>query len=132
MANNAKISLYGTVITEPKMKTVNNSQVMTLKVGVMTTKKQEGSQFPVSDIYDVNIWGKKADALVGKAKSKAKVWVTGSFQTGEQWTDRNGKINIPLHVMADDVRVVSGGGEYKPNNYNNNAPDEDAEEEELF
>jgi single-stranded DNA-binding protein len=130
VANNARISLFGTVLQEPTNKQVNNSTVFSMRVGVQTTKKQEGSQWPASDVYDVAVWGKPGEALISKIKAKTKVWVTGDFMVGEPWKDRQGKEHLSLRVNASHV-VVTSGGNYT-NNSNNNQQAPEVEEEAPF
>ena len=128
MANNARISLVGTVMNEPTNRQVGNSSVLSMRVAVKTTKKQEGSQWPASDMYDVAVWGKPGENLLGKVKAKTKVWITGDFMLGEPWTDRQGKEHQSLRVTASHVEILSGGNNtYNNNNSNNNAPAEDEE-----
>lgn len=109
MANNARVSFIGTVISEPTNKQINNTTVFSMKVGVKTTKKQEGSQYAVSDVYEVSVWGKPGEYLIGKIKAKTKVWVCGDMMMGEPWTDRNNTTHISPRVNASAVEIVSGG-----------------------
>ncbi len=120
MANDASITMVGTVLQDPTNRQVNSSTVFSMRVGVQTTKKQEGSQWPASDVYDVAVWGRAGEALMGKVKAKSKVWVTGDFMVGEPWTDRQGKEHFSLRVNANHVKIL-GGGTYNGNNNNNNA-----------
>lgn len=136
MANDATISLVGTVLQDPTNRQVNNSSVLSIRVGVQTTKKKEGSQWPESDVYDVAVWGKAGENLMGKVKAKTKVWVNGDFMLGEPWTDRQGEKHQSLRVTADRVKVLSGGnytnsGNRNYNN-NNNKPAEEETEEAPF
>lgn len=116
MANNARISLVGTVLQDPTNRQVNNSTVLSMRVGVKTTKKQEGSQWPASDVYDVAVWGKTGENLMPRIKAKTKVWVTGDFMLGEPWQDRQGKEHQALRVTASHVEVLSGGNTASNNN----------------
>lgn len=109
MANNARVSFIGTVISEPTNKQINNTTVFSMKVGVKTTKKQEGSQYAVSDVYEVSVWGKAGEYLIGKVKAKTKVWVCGDMMMGELWTDRNNTTHISPRVSASAVEIISGG-----------------------
>lgn len=109
MANNARVTFIGTVISEPTNKQVNNTTVFSMKVGVKTTKKQEGSQYPASDVYEVSVWGKPGEYLIPKIKAKTKVWVCGDMMMGEPWTDRNGTTHISPRVNAEIVEITSGG-----------------------
>ena len=131
MANDARISLVGTVVQDPQNRQVNNYTVFSMRVSVATTKKQANSPYPATDLYDVAVWGKAGEALIDKIKAKTKVWVTGDFMAGEPWKDRNGEQHISLRVTADHVKILSGGN-FNNNNNNNNrqqAPVETAVEE---
>ena len=129
MANDARISIVGTVLQDPTNRQVNNSTVLSMRVGVQTTKKKEGSQWTESDVYDVAVWGKTGEGLMNRVKAKTKVWVTGDFMLGEPWQDRQGKEHQALKVTASHVKVLSGGNNtvYTNNNNNQSAPAEDEE-----
>lgn len=131
MANDARISIVGTVLQDPTNRQVNNSTVLSMRVGVQTTKKQEGSQWPASDVYDVAVWGKTGEGLMGRVKAKTKVWVTGDFMLGEPWQDRQGKEHQSLRVTASHVKILSGGNNTNSNNNNNNTQAAPAEDEEA-
>lgn len=127
MANDARISMVGTVLQDPTNRQVNSSTVFSMRVGVQTTKKQEGSRWPASDVYDVAVWGKAGESLMGKVVAKTKVWVTGDFMLGEPWQDRQGKEHQSLRVTASSVKILSGGNNTNSNNNNQSAPAEDEE-----
>ena len=120
MANNAHITLYGTVLQDPTNRQVNNSTVLSMRVAVKTTKKQADSRYPASDVYDVAVWGKLGESLLGRVKGKTKVWVTGDSMIGEPWQDREGNTHQSLRVNANHVEVVSGGNYTGNSNYSNN------------
>ena len=132
MANNAHITLYGNVMLEPKTSQWNNQTIMNLKVSVQTTKKQENSQYPATDVYDVTVWGRSAEALSNKVKAKSRVLIIGDFMTGDIWQDRNGNNHPTLKVTANSVTILGDGGNYSGNrNYNNSsAPASVAADEE--
>ena len=129
MANDAHISLVGTVIQEPTNRQVNGSTVFSMKVSVQTTKKQENSQYNATDVYDVSVWGKNGESLINRVKAKTKVWVNGDFMIGDPWQDRNGNSHQSLRVTANAVKILSGGNYNGNNNNNNNS--QPAEEEEA-
>lgn len=139
MANNAHISFIGTVMQNPTNRQVNNTTVVSLKVAVKTTKKQDNSPWPASDYYDVSVWGKPGENLMSRIKPKTKVWVCGDFMVGEPWKDRDQKEHLSLKVTAFTVEILSGGN-YNSNNtlnsnYNNNnntQPDTSEDEEAPF
>ena len=125
MANNARVTLVGTVISEPSNRQTSNGQtVFSMKVGVKTTKKQEGSKYAVSDVYDVSVWGKPGENLIGKVKAKTKVWVCGDQCMGEPWNDREGVTHISPRVNASIVEIMSGGN-FQNNNNTQSKQEED-------
>lgn len=127
MANDAHISLFGTVVADPKNVQVNGATVLNMRVAVTTTKKQENSKFPASDLYEVAVWGKQAEGLINRVGVKSKVWVNGDFMTGPNWKDKSGKEHVSLHVTANSVKVVPTNNAQAGNN---NAQSDD--DEPLF
>lgn len=109
MASDAFVTLTGTVVKEPKTSIYNNTTILTLSVAVQTTKKQKDSKYYESDLYQVTLWGKKGETLVGRIQVKTKVLVTGTLMLSEPWKDRNGKEHQSLSVTADNVKILSGG-----------------------
>lgn len=109
MANDANINIFGTVLQDPTNKQVNNSTVLSMRVAVQTTKKQQNSPYPASDIYDVSVWGKAGESLLGKVKAKTKVWISGDFMVGEPWKNRQGETQTSLRITANHVKIISGG-----------------------
>lgn len=132
MANNAHITLVGTVIQEPTNRQVNSSTVFSMRVAVKTTKKQENSKWPASDIYDISVWGKTGENLISRVKTKTKVFVCGDFMVGEPWKDREGKEHMALRVTASHVEILSNGNFSSNNNSNNNQQANTADEEAPF
>ena len=130
MANNAHVALVGMVIKDPTNRQVNNSTVLSMTVAVKTTKKQENSQYPANDLYEVSVWGKAGESLLNSVKAKTRVFVTGDLMLGEPWTDRNGKEHQSLRVNANFVEILSGGN-YNRNNNNNTQQAAPASDEEA-
>ena len=116
MANDAHVSMVGTVIADPTNKQFNNTTVLSIKLAVTTTKKQENSQYPASDIYDVSMWGKQAEYYIDKIKMKTRLWVTGDMMMGEPWTDRQNVTHVTPRVNVNSIKVLSGGGNYNNRN----------------
>lgn len=129
MANDAHIAFVGTVLQNPTKRQVNNSNVVTLKVAVQTTKKQENSQYPASDIYDVSVWGNPGEGLMNRVGPKSKVFVTGAFMMGNHYTDKNGNPQTNLRVENATVKIISGTTN---NNNNNNNQSSGSFEEDPF
>ena len=124
MANKAHVMIrQGRVMQEPKTKQTSNNQTwMSINLAVTTTKKQENSQYPASDFWNINIFGKTAEGLVGKIHAKTVIDVIGDMYMGEPWTDRDGKVHITPTCNAQSVDIISGGttGNNSNNSNNNN------------
>lgn len=117
MANDANINIVGTVLQDPTNRQVNSSTVLSMRVAVQTTKKQQNSPYPASDIYDVSVWGKMGENLLNKVKAKTRVWVSGDFMVGEPWKNRNGETQTSLRINATHVKILGGGSTSNNNNY---------------
>ena len=107
MANDAHVAMVGTVMADPKSRQVNDSTVLDIRLAVTTTKKQEGSQYPASDFYDVKVWGKLGERLMQTVKAKSKLFVTGDMYMGEPWQDRDGNTHINPIVRADSIKDLT-------------------------
>ena len=110
MANDAHVTIVGTVLQDPtNRQTSNNNTMLNIRVGVQTTKQKEGEKYPQSDIYDVVCFGKSAEYLIGKVAKKTKLLVIGDMQMGEPWTDRNGVTHINPRVNGQTIKILSNG-----------------------
>lgn len=106
MANEARVSLVGNLISEPKNSVINNSTVLSFPVAVRTTKKQEGSQYYENDIYNVSVWGKSAEYLMQSLQKGTVVWVDGDLQM-RTYKDRNGGDHTGPYVTASLVKPMT-------------------------
>lgn len=130
MANDAHVSLVGTVIADPTNKQVNNTTVLSMKVAVTTTKKQEGSQYPASDIYEASVWGKTAEYYLDKVKMKTRLWINGDMMMGEPWTDRQNVTHVTPRVNVNTLKILSNGFN-GARNQNQGTPAQETTEEVL-
>jgi single-strand DNA-binding protein len=120
MACYAKVGLTGRLGKDPKQSTVNNTTVINFSVAVRTTKKKNESY--VADFYNVNYWGKAAEAVIPKLKKGVLVQVYGDLQQEEY--NYNGETRQSMSVRASDVMVLDN---QKPA-----SKKEDSEEEMPF
>lgn len=108
MANDARTNLVGTLISEPKTTQWNNSTVLSFSVSVRTTKKQEGSQYYETDIYNVSVWGKQGENLLSTLQKGTQVWVEGD-QMMRSYKNRNGETVTSPTINASFVKILSKG-----------------------
>lgn len=116
MANDARTNLVGNIINEPKTNTWNNSTILSFTVSVRTTKKQEGSQYYETDLYDITVWGKQGENLLNSIQKGTMVWVEGD-QMMKSYKNRNGETVIRPSISASMVKVLAKG---KNSNYQSN------------
>ena len=137
MSNQAHVVLRGTVMQEPQTsQTSTNKTWLKINLAVQTTKKQENSQYPASDYYNINVYDKYAESLIGRIKTKTKLLVIGDMYMSEPWQDRNGNTHISPNVNASIVEIMSGGNynnnrTYSNNNNNNNNQQSQTTDEEA-
>ena len=105
MADNAKISLTGRLVREPKQSTYNNSTVVSFTVAVNTSKKENDNY--ISDFYNVSIWGKPAEFIATRIQKGSLVHVYGTLQLGD-YEDKSGNKHPSLNVRATDVLPLTG------------------------
>lgn len=124
MANEARVSLVGNLIAEPKNSQYNNSTVLSFGVSVRTTKKQENSQYYESDIYNVSVWGKTAEYLMTVLQKGTMVWVEGDLMM-RTYKNRDGQDRTTPAVTAAMVKVLAKGKGSKPAQTQNTETTED-------
>ena len=124
MANNATVSLYGTVITDPTNKQTQNGKTMlSMTCSVQTTKKSNDPKYPnQTDLYNVFVFDRFAESLIPTIKKGTKLYIVGDLQMGDPWTDRNGVTHVSPQVTATKLIVTSGGNWNNNNRSNYSAP----------
>lgn len=120
MANDAMVSAVGTVMADPQSRQINNSTVVNFRLAVQTTMQKEGEKYPVSNFYEVAVWGKAGEYLLSTVQKGTVLWVNGDMMLAE-YVDRNGQTRQQLRLNAQRFKVVAKG---KKANTSNNS-DED-------
>lgn len=140
MANDARVNIVGNIINEPKTSQWNNTTILSFGISVRTTKKQEGSQYYESDIYNVSVWGKQGETLLNQIQKGTMVWVEGD-QMMRSYKNRNNETVTSPSVNASSVKILAKGksnGNYqRQDNATNNLANQmqqqvDSEEEPPF
>ena len=112
-----QVTIKGSVINEPKTTQVNNSTVLNFTVSARTTMKDKNTGYYITDLYNVNVWGKEAERLAGYLKKGNKILVTGDQRMNTFTTKAGEKVTQPV-VTATHYEVLDA------------APKAKAEEEE--
>lgn len=77
------ISLVGRVMFDPEIKFLESGQqVASLKLSVNRgTGKKDANGYPVSDVFQAKVWGKRAETLAEYVKKGSILAVTGRLET---------------------------------------------------
>lgn len=81
----AQIALVGRLMFDPETKFQESGNSKTgLKVSVNHGgRKPEGQQYPTSDIYSCEVWGKRGETAANFLKKNDRVFVTGRLEVNE-------------------------------------------------
>lgn len=124
LVNDARASIYGTVIADPRISDTRSGQVLNMKVGVSTRKEsKQNPKYSESDIYDVAVFGNMGGSLAKFVKKGTMVWVDGEMMMGVPWTDKNNVTHVSPQITASHVKLMP---RYTSNNNNQQPADEDA------
>ena len=106
MANSAYVVLNdATVIAEPQTGQVQNTTVLSFPVSVRTNKKNEKTGYYITDLYNISVWGTRAENLVKNLKKGDKTFIIGTVRMGDPYTDREGKTHIRPQVTVTDIQI---------------------------
>lgn len=105
MADNAKVSLTGRLVREPKQSTYQGSTVVSFTIAVNTSKKENEKY--VADFYNISIWGKPAEFIMPKIQKGSLVHVYGALQLGS-YESKSGEKCPSLNVRATEVLPLTG------------------------
>lgn len=128
MPNNAKVTLIGNLVSEPKQRKVGANDVTAICVACNTSVKKDDGTYD-SNFYDVSIWGKHGEYIMQAAQKGTQVWVTGDLIL-RTYKDKEGNDRHSLTVSATDVRCLqrtksSGGSSYTPRQNNTRSNEND-------
>lgn len=85
-------------------KTVGNISVCTNE----SWTQQDGTKQERAEWHKVVIYGQSAEYLAKYAQKGTTVYVEGKIQT-RSWDDANGQKRYSTEIIAEDVKIVSGG-----------------------
>ena len=85
---NAIMTIIGRLGGDPKNSVVGDQEKAFASLGVSREYKKQGAQYPETDWFSFEVWGKKATALMQHGKKGKPLMVTGR---PEFYTDKEGK-----------------------------------------
>jgi single-stranded DNA-binding protein len=108
----AQITGIGRLIADPDFKSVGNNGATktTLRVAVdHQGPKPDGAQYKPSDVYYVEIWGKRGEAATNSLSKGERVFFTGRLETSK---GKDG--GVFLNVRNAEWSFTGGKAESKP------------------
>jgi single-strand DNA-binding protein len=108
-----KVILIGNLGRDPDMRyTANQSAVANLAIATSESwkDKQTGEKVEKTEWHRVAAFGKLAE-IIGQYLTKgSKVYIEGKLQT-RKWQDNDGNDRYTTEIIADQMRMLSGGPE---------------------
>jgi single-strand DNA-binding protein len=108
-----RVIILGNLGKDPEVRYTNSQQaVANLRVATSRawTDKQSGQRKEETEWFDVEVWGKQAEACGEHLAKGRQVFVEGRLRT-EKWTDKqSGAERYRTKVVAESVRFIGGRG----------------------
>lgn len=114
MAGINKIILIGNIGRDPEVRYSQGSNTAVAEFSLAVTEKRkdrEGRWGDQTEWFKVISFGRTAENYVAKYLKKGqRVYVEGRLEI-ERWVNRDGKDQVTLKVVANDIQGLGGGGE---------------------
>ena len=119
MAGISKIILIGNIGRDPEVRYSQGSNTAVADFSLAVTEKRkdrEGRWGDQTEWFKVISFGRTAENYVAKYLKKGqRVYVEGRLEI-ERWVGRDGKDQVTLKVVANDIQGLGGGGENRDYN----------------
>ena len=114
MAGINKIILIGNIGRDPEVRYSQGSNTAVAEFSLAVTEKRkdrEGRWGDQTEWFKVISFGRTAENYVAKYLKKGqRVYVEGRLEI-DRWVNREGKDQVTLKVVANDIQGLGGGGE---------------------
>ena len=107
-----RVTLLGNLGSDAELKQAGSSSV--LKLRLATTERyvdKDGEKQERCEWHNVNIWGKRAEALAKHLKKGDRILVEGSLRYGSY--EKDGVKHYTTDINASNI-VFAGGGNARP------------------
>jgi single-strand DNA-binding protein len=108
-----KAQIIGNLTRDPEVRQTNSGQ-MVATIGVATNrvwKDQQGNRQEQPEYHNVVVWGRLAEICGQYLKKGSKVYFEGRLQT-RSWEDESGKKNYRTEIVAEDMIMLTGKGDF--------------------
>ena len=123
MAGISKIILIGNIGRDPEVRYSQGSNTAVADFSLAVTEKRkdrDGRWGDQTEWFKVISFGRTAENYVAKYPKKGqRVYVEGRLEL-ERWVNRDGKDQVTLKVVANDIQGLGGGGESREYNQDGN------------
>lgn len=112
MASLNRVMLIGNMGDDPDMRyTAGGSAVCNFTLATNESwKDKDGNKQQKSEWHRVVMFGKLAEIAGQYLKKGSAVYVEGKLQT-RKWQDKDGKDRYTTEIIADEMKMLGGGGE---------------------
>jgi single-strand DNA-binding protein len=119
MAGISKITLVGNLGRDPEVKYSQGSNMAMADFSIAVSNKKkdrDGRWNDHTEWFSVRCFGRTAENYVAKYLKKGqRAYVEGRLEI-DRWVNRDGKDQVTLKVIANDVQGLGGGGESRDYN----------------
>src|SRR5438105_2634923 len=106
MAGNNMCMLIGRSGAAPEVRYLDNGRVVTkVRIAVNRPMGKDKDGNKITDWFNVDFWGKKAELAGELIKKGSLVSVTGAVHI-EEWTDNAGAKRTSVKISADDFQML--------------------------
>ena len=117
-----KIEIIGNLGRDPEMQYTPSGQSVTkFSVAVNRRWTSNGERQEQTVWYNVNAWGKQAEACNQYLNRGSQVFVEGRLDA-RMYQRQDGTMGLSLDVQARDVQFLGGGGQGGDQNQDSNGP----------
>ena len=112
MASLNRVMLIGNMGDDPDMRyTAAGSAVCNFTLATNENwKDKDGNKQQKSEWHRVVMFGKLAEIAGQYLKKGSAVYIEGKLQT-RKWQDKDGKDRYTTEIIADEMKMLGGGGE---------------------
>lgn len=112
MASLNKVLLIGNLGRDPEVRYMTNGEAVA-NFSIATTeswKGKDGQKQERTEWHSIVMYRKLAEIAAQYLKKGSAVYIEGKLQT-RKWQDKDGKDRYTTEIIADELKMLGGGGE---------------------
>ena len=101
------VTVIGRITKDAEMKRIETDMPLGFfTIATNRSKKDSGGNFTnEASFFDVNIYGRYAETIIGRLKKGVQVCITGSLKQ-ERWSDYSGQNRSRVMIIAESVQFL--------------------------